>query len=81
MVRGIIGSVYNCNMTLSDLELGSERLDEEIFNFLESRIYEVSHVHVLVLCNKYCIQELLHQVSPEFNPCQCSQIHLSLIQS
>ena len=67
LVRGIIGSMYSCNMTISDFELGSERLDEEIFNFLESRIYEVSHVHVLVLCNKHCIEELLHQVSVDFH--------------
>ena len=71
----------NLTTTISHFELGSSvQIEEDIFNFLDSRIYDVSNVNVLVFCNQACLLEILHQVSGELDLQRLLQFHLCILR-
>ena len=54
----------NFNMTVSEFEFKSSfEIEKDIFNLLESRIYDASSANVLVFCDQTCLLAILRQVS------------------
>ena len=84
LVQDVLSNIYDNNLTttISDFELGSSvQIAEDIFNFLDSRIYDVSNVNVLVFCNQACLLEILHQVSSELDVQRFLKFHSCIFRN